>query len=183
MTFTYDTETKNIAVATGAPIDSPAVHEFSSAAQLGAVLADVDLVDVWNTFAGAPPFGALKPVKKFTSRKLGIARIWKAIQLLAGGEAKSGPANKAAKPAKTARQSRPAGKAKVVAAPAREGSQKATVVAMIARKGGATLPELMKATGWQKHSIRGLISTLQSKGGMNIESSKNAAGERVYEGR
>jgi len=37
-------------------------------------------VEVWNAFAGAPPFGELKPVKKFTDRKTAVARIWKAIQ-------------------------------------------------------------------------------------------------------
>jgi len=48
-------------------------------------LADVDygaVGDVWNGFAGAPPFGDLKPVKKFTDRKTEVTRIWKAIQAL-----------------------------------------------------------------------------------------------------
>jgi hypothetical protein len=32
------------------------------------------LVEVWNAFAGAPPFGDLKPVKKFTDRKTAVTR-------------------------------------------------------------------------------------------------------------
>jgi hypothetical protein len=35
-------------------------------------------------------------------------------------------------------------------------------------------------TGWQKHTVRGFISILGSKGGLKIESEKNTAGERVY---
>jgi hypothetical protein len=38
----------------------------------------------------------------------------------------------------------------------------------------------METTGWQKHTVRGFVSILGSKGGEKIESSKNAAGERNY---
>jgi len=38
----------------------------------------------------------------------------------------------------------------------------------------------MAATGWQKHTVRGFVSILGSKGGEKIECSKNAAGERSY---
>jgi len=43
-----------------------------------------------------------------------------------------------------------------------------------------TLPEITEVTGWQKHTVRGFVSILGSKGGEKIESSKNAAGERSY---
>ena len=43
------------------------------------------LVDVWNGFAGAPPFAELKEVKRFTDRKSAVTRIWTAAQRL--GEA------------------------------------------------------------------------------------------------
>ena len=49
---------------------------------------------------------------------------------------------------------------------------------MMKRAKGATLAEIMKATGWQAHTVRGFVSILGSKGGEKIESSKNAAGER-----
>jgi len=39
------------------------------------------LIEVWNGIPG------LTPVKKFTDRKSGVARIWKAIQSLDGGGA------------------------------------------------------------------------------------------------
>jgi hypothetical protein len=51
---------------------------------------------------------------------------------------------------------------------------------MMKRAKGATLAEIVEATGWQKHTVRGFVSILGSKGGETIESSKNAAGERVY---
>jgi hypothetical protein len=63
----------------------------------------------------------------------------------------------------------------------REFSKKAIVLDLMRRKGGATMAEIAKATGWQKHSIRGFISgTLSKKMGLAVESTKNEAGERVY---
>ncbi len=38
----------------------------------------------------------------------------------------------------------------------------------------------MEVTGWQKHTVRGFVSILGSKGGHTIESSKNVAGERTH---
>jgi hypothetical protein len=46
---------------------------------------------------------------------------------------------------------------------------------------GVTLAELMAATEWQAHSIRGFLSgTLGKKMGLTVESSKNGLGERTY---
>ena len=42
------------------------------------------------------------------------------------------------------------------------------------------MAEIMKATDWQPHTVRGFVSILGSKGGEKIESSKNASGERMY---
>jgi hypothetical protein len=85
-------------------------------------------------------------------------------------------AGKKAKPAKKAgRTKKAAGKPK-----ADRANKKADVIAMMKRAKGATLPEIIKATGWQPHTVRGFVSILGSKGGEKIESSKNAAGERTY---
>ena len=51
---------------------------------------------------------------------------------------------------------------------------------MMKRAKGATLAEIVTITGWQKHTVRGLISILGNKGGLSIESSKNTAGDRHY---
>jgi hypothetical protein len=56
----------------------------------------------------------------------------------------------------------------------------ATILALIARFNGATLPEIMTATGLQAHSVRGFISIAASKRGLNVESAKNDACDRVY---
>ena len=48
------------------------------------------------------------------------------------------------------------------------------------RAKGATLAEIMDATDWQAHTVRGFVSILGSKGGVKVESSKNAGGERTY---
>lgn len=59
-------------------------------------------------------------------------------------------------------------------------SRKDSILALISRKTGATLPELMEATTWQAHSVRGFIATLGTKHGLKITSAKNEAGQRVY---
>jgi hypothetical protein len=81
-----------------------------------------------------------------------------------------------AKPAKKARSARK----QISQAKGDRANKKAEVIAMMKRAKGATLPEIMKSTGWQPHTVRGFVSILGSKGGEKIESSKNAAGERTY---
>jgi hypothetical protein len=52
---------------------------------------------------------------------------------------------------------------------------------LIGRPKGATLAEIMKAPDWQKHSIRGFLSTAAKKHSLKIESTKTEAGDRVYQ--
>ena len=134
------------------------------------------LTEVWNGFAGVVPFDSLKPVKKFADRKTAVARIWKAIQILTPTPA-APAAHGAPKKAKAAK-----GATRQDAAPtAREGSKKAIVLDMLKRPAGATLADIMAATSWQAHSVRGFISGSLSKNmGLQIESSKRENGERVY---
>jgi len=61
-----------------------------------------------------------------------------------------------------------------------EGTKKARVLAMLNNASGATLPELMAATGWQKHTVRGFLSgTVGTQMGLRVSSSERD-GERVY---
>ena len=56
----------------------------------------------------------------------------------------------------------------------------ARVIALLQRPQGATLQVIMRATGWQTHSVRGFISgQLKTKLGLKVRSSMRD-GERVY---
>ena len=59
-------------------------------------------------------------------------------------------------------------------------NKKLEVMALMRRPRGATLAEIVAASGWQKHTVRGFVSILGKKGEAKIESSKNSGGERVY---
>ena len=98
-------------------------------------------------------------------------------------------AHVAPKPAKSAKKATPAKKAPKggkkasvkKAGAARDGSKTAQVVDLLKRPSGATLKEVMKATGWQAHSVRGFISgTLGKKMGLTVISTKAEDGERTY---
>ena len=64
---------------------------------------------------------------------------------------------------------------------ARDGSKAAKILDLLKRPEGATLKGLMKATGWQAHSVRGFLSgTIGKKLGLNVVSTKGDDGERTY---
>ena len=55
-----------------------------------------------------------------------------------------------------------------------------TLVALLRRQEGASLPVMMRQTGWQAHSVRGAMSgTLKKARGLNIVSDK-LDGNRIY---
>jgi len=61
------------------------------------------------------------------------------------------------------------------------GSKTTAVIELLQRKGGATLTEVMKVTGWQSHSVRGFLSgTLGKKMGLTVKSEKREDGSRAY---
>jgi Protein of unknown function (DUF3489) len=62
----------------------------------------------------------------------------------------------------------------------KRGDKGAAILALIQRNGGATAAELMEATGWQPHSVRGFLSTASKKQGLNIASARRDDGQRVY---
>jgi hypothetical protein len=90
-----------------------------------------------------------------------------------------GKASKKAIPAKPAPKAKKSAKKEESAAP-REGSKTAQVVAMLQRKNGATLGEIMTTMGWQKHTVRGFMAGAMKKAGYAVESFKPEGGERTY---
>ena len=80
------------------------------------------------------------------------------------------------KPAKKPKAGKKAPRAKEAAAKpkADRTSKKTEVIALMKRAKGATLAEIIEATGWQKHTVRGFVSILGSKAARKIESSKSA---------
>ena len=71
--------------------------------------------------------------------------------------------------------------AKPKAAGVRAGSKTETILDLLRRPKGATLPEIMEASSWQAHSCRGFISgTLGKKMGLTVKSEKRDDGTRVY---
>ena len=180
-TFAIATD-NNITTFTAAEQIPEGQDRFATEKEFAKISADWPInrfAEVWNGFAGAPPFGDLKPVKKFTDRKTAVGRIWKAIQSLTPT-----PAPEAApvppKKAKAAKATKGA-TAKDATPTTREGSKKAIVLELIRRPDGASLQEIAAATNWQSHSIRGFISgSLGKKMGLTVESFKRADGARAY---
>ena len=204
MIFTID-EQNNItafgsaeeaATTTTTPFDS-----FSSEqelAELAKAWPAERLVAIWNSLPG------VTPIKKFKDFATAATRIWKSIQGLgesaeheaqsakpktarkakggaqaAKGAPASAKATKKATAAKSAPKAKRAAKTEVASTP-REGSKTAQVVAMLLRKNGATLAEIMDKMSWQKHTVRGFMAGAMKKAGFTVESFKPAGGERTY---
>ena len=65
--------------------------------------------------------------------------------------------------------------------PVRPGTKLAALVMALRRPQGATSLQLMLATGWQPHTVRGAISgMLRKKLGLHVVLAHNDSGERVY---
>lgn len=65
--------------------------------------------------------------------------------------------------------------------PVRPGTKLAALVMALRRPQGATSQQLMMVTGWQPHTVRGVISgVLRKKLGLNVVLAHNESGERVY---
>jgi hypothetical protein len=205
MTKTYIIDADNcLSIETEAPATIGSGASFTSQEELADATKDWPasrLVEVWNSFAGAPPFGDLKEVKRFTDRKSAVARIWNAAERLGEQiaieatsiavtennmgrkprkpEAAPTAAKGAPKKAKATKDTTAKDAATGAKVP-REGSKTAQVVAMLQRKNGATLAEIMEKMGWLKHTVRGFMAGAMKKAGYTVESFKPEGGERTY---
>jgi hypothetical protein len=199
MIFTIDAENNITAfanaeeavAATSTPFES-----FASEKELAALAGTWPagrLTAIWNSLPG------VKEIQEFRSAKAGAARIWQRIQKLGDAteiEQKPKGPKKAAGSAKTAKGARAKGRAVKQATGAkkahktersakstgglREGSKTAEVVALLQRKNGATITEIMEKMGWQKHTVRGFMAGAMKKAAYEVESFKLEGGERTY---
>lgn len=63
----------------------------------------------------------------------------------------------------------------------REGTKQQQMIDLLRRPKGATLAEIVEATGWQQHTVRGAMAgALKKKLGLTITSEKDEARGRVY---
>ena len=63
----------------------------------------------------------------------------------------------------------------------REGTKQALVIEMLRRPEGASIAEIVEATAWVSHSVRGFLAgALKKKLGLTIDSEKDATRGRVY---
>jgi hypothetical protein len=63
----------------------------------------------------------------------------------------------------------------------RDGTKQAKLIELLNRPEGASIAEMIEATGWQQHTIRGAMAgALKKKLGLNIVSEKTDGQERKY---
>ena len=68
--------------------------------------------------------------------------------------------------------------------PSRDVNKALAIIALLKSKRGATIPELMEATDWQSHSVRGFLAgALRSRHGLEPVSEKRDGDLRRYRAR
>jgi hypothetical protein len=63
----------------------------------------------------------------------------------------------------------------------RDGTKQALVIAMLRRREGATIDQIVEATAWRPHTVRGFFAgALKRKLGLEVSSEKVEGKERIY---
>jgi hypothetical protein len=84
-------------------------------------------------------------------------------------------------PARAQARTKEPAKLQRVAASTRSGTKQETVLGMLRQSKGTTIAAIMKATGWQQHSVRGFFASVVRKRLKLRLGSKKVDGNRVYQ--
>jgi hypothetical protein len=195
--YTIEKESNNVAVHSSAK-EADAVRNserFSSEADLASLAVSWPtsrLVGIWNNLNGK------SPVRKFSSRKLAVSRIWESVRRRGRIEDRESreqrpesPTNRIASRGREAVSeasgindidTRPGRLAETNAETHRKsGNRSDEILALLKQPAGTTVDAIMLATGWQAHSVRGFISgTVRRKMGLSIISTRGESGVRNY---
>jgi hypothetical protein len=100
----------------------------------------------------------------------------------AGAPTGAGEAQVAPAPKRRGRPKRatPTGADATPASTTRDGTKQAQVIAMLRRKQGATIVQIVEATDWRPHTIRWFFAGALKKLGLTVTSEKVEGGERTY---
>ena len=150
----------------------------STAKRINTTMKNAEATNTTETAAVAEQGAQVAPEKaaskKAASQKKGAPKSEKSAK-----SAKAAAPKKTIPAKKTTKAPKKAAKAPESAGP-REGSKTAQVLAMLQRKNGATLAEIMEKMGWQRHTVRGFMAGAMKKAGYTVESFKSDKGERTY---
>jgi hypothetical protein len=192
------------AAATATPFETFANQK--ELAELAAAWPAERLVSIWNSLPGVPAVKGFKSAKSAAGRiweriqKLGEAaqpesdaakpetesakpkteRKGKRGTPAAKGVPAKAKSSQRATQAKKAPKTTKGAKSAKEESGRREGSKTSQVIAMLQRKNGATISEIMDKMNWQKHTVRGFMAGAMKKAGYTVESFKPEGGERTY---
>jgi len=108
------------------------------------------LVSLWNALPG------VTPITKFRDRNTAVRRLWAGLQQIP-------PSKKSVRPEKV-----------------RATTKQDQVIAMLRQPKGATIDDIVDATKWQRHTVRGMIAgALKKRLGLRVVSENEERG-RVY---
>ena len=108
---------------------------------------------------------------------LGIEADSAAVAAAGGAERRRGGDRRRAPRAESAPQAAPTARS----GKTREGTKQALLVGMLGRAEGATIAEIVAATGWQPHTVRGAFAgALKKRLGLTVASEKVEGRGRVY---
>jgi hypothetical protein len=113
----------------------------------------------------------------------GLAAIGVEPDAAAAGEPAAEPAAGAPKKRGRPKKAAATSKSAPTAAPrkSRADTKQAQVIAMLRRKQGATIAQIVEASGWRPHTVRGFFAgALKKKLGLTVTSEKVEGKDRIY---